>query len=212
MSNIFSPNSKLYSILTWLADLLVLNLLFLLTSIPLVTVGTSLTALYTVVFRIGTQEEGSVVRAYFSAFKSNFKNSTVIGLILVAVFVICGVDLLVATNSEGLLHSIQFVFWVAILLGMMAMCYAFPLTSRFENKPLLTLKNALLLSIAYFPRSLIMLLVNLLPVIVLMISLEVFVVTAWFFVVLYFAFSALINCRILRKVFDTLAESASEGV
>lgn len=212
MSNIFSPNSKLYSILTWLADLLVLNLLFLLTSIPLVTIGASLTALYTVVFRIGTQEEGSVVRAYFSAFKSNFKNSTVIWLILVAVFVICGVDLLVATNSEGLLHSIQFVFWVAILLGMMAMCYAFPLTSRFENKPLLTLKNALLLSIAYFPRSLIMLLVNLLPVIVLMISLEVFVVTAWFFVVLYFAFSALINCRILRKVFDTLAESASEGV
>lgn len=212
MSNIFSPNSKLYSILTWLADLLVLNLLLLLTSIPLVTIGASLTALYTVVFRIGTQEEGSVVRAYFSAFKSNFKNSTVIWLILVAVFVICGVDLLVATNSEGLLHSIQFVFWVAILLGMMAMCYAFPLTSRFENKPLLTLKNALLLSIAYFPRSLIMLLVNLLPVIVLMISLEVFVVTAWFFVVLYFAFSALINCRILRKVFDTLAESASEGV
>ena len=212
MSNIFSPNSKLYSILTWLADLLVLNLLLLLTSIPLVTIGASLTALYTVVFRIGTQEEGSVVRAYFSAFKSNFKNSTVIWLILVAVFVICGVDLLVATNSEGLLHSIQFVFWVAILLGMMAMCYAFPLTSRFENKPLLTLKNALLLSIAYFPRSLIMLLVNLLPVIVLMISLEVFVVTAWFFVVLYFAFSALINYRILRKVFDTLAESASEGV
>ena len=191
---------------------LLLNLLLLLTSIPLVTIGASLTALYTVVFRIGTQEEGSVVRAYFSAFKSNFKNSTVIWLILVAVFVICGVDLLVATNSEGLLHSIQFVFWVAILLGMMAMCYAFPLTSRFENKPLLTLKNALLLSIAYFPRSLIMLLVNLLPVIVLMISLEVFVVTAWFFVVLYFAFSALINCRILRKVFDTLAESASEGV
>ena len=57
-----------------------------------------------------------------------------------------------------------------------------------------------------------MLLVNLLPVIVLMISSEVFVVTAWFFVVLYFAFSALINCRILRKVFDSLAESASEGV
>ncbi len=212
MSNFFSPDSKLFSILTWLADLLVLNLLFLLTSIPLVTVGASLTALYTVVFRIGTPEEGSVVRAYFEAFKSNFKNSTVIWLILVAVFVISGVDLLVAANSEGLLRSIRFVFWAAILLGMMAMCYAFPLASRFENKPLATLKNALLLSIAYFPRSLMMLLVNLLPVIVLMISSEVFVVTAWFFVVLYFAFSALINCRILRKVFDSLAESASEGI
>lgn len=53
MSNFFSPDSKLFSMLTWLADLLVLNLLFLLTSIPLVTVGTSLAALYTVVFRIG---------------------------------------------------------------------------------------------------------------------------------------------------------------
>lgn len=160
MSNILSPNSKFYSVLNWFADLLILNLLFLLTSIPLVTVGASLTALYTVVFRIGTPEEGSVVRAYFEAFKSNFKNSTVIWLILLAVFVICGVDLLVAANSEGLLRSIRFVFWAAILYGMMAMCYAFPLASRFENKPLATL----------------------------------------------------INCRILRKVFDSLAESASEGV
>ena len=151
MSNFFSPDSKLFSILTWLADLLVLNLLFLLTSIPLVTVGASLTALYTVVFRIGTPEEGSVVRAYFEAFKSNFKNSTVIWLILLAVFVICGVDLLVAANSEGLLRSIRFVSWAAFLYGMMAMCYAFPLAT-------------------------------------------------------------LINCRILRKVFDSLAESASEGV
>lgn len=212
MSNILSPNSKFYSVLNWFADLLILNLLFLLTSIPLVTVGASLTALYTVVFRIGTPEEGSVVRAYFEAFKSNFKNSTVIWLILLAVFVICGVDLLVAANSEGLLRSIRFVFWAAILLGMMAMCYAFPLTSRFENRPLRTLKNALLLSIAYFPRSLLMLLVNLLPVIVLMVSLEIFVITVWFFVILYFAFAALINCKILRSLFDTLAENAAKEV
>ena len=125
---------------------------------------------------------------------------------------ICGVDLLVAANSEGLLRSIRFVFWAAILLGMMAMCYAFPLTSRFENKPLRTLKNALLLSIAYFPRSLLMLLVNLLPVIVLMVSLEIFVITVWFFVIFHFALAALINCKILRSLFDTLAENAAKEV
>ena len=79
---------------------------------------------------------------------------------MMAFFVICGVNLLVAANSESILHSIRFIFWAAILYGMMAMCYAFPLASRFENKPLATL----------------------------------------------------INCRILRKVFDSLAESASEGV
>lgn len=70
---------------------------------------------------------------------------------MMAFFVICGVNLLVAANSESILHSIRFIFWAAILYGMMAMCYAFPLAT-------------------------------------------------------------LINCRILRKVFDSLAESASEGV
>lgn len=211
MSNIFSPNSKLYAILNQIADLLLLNLVFLITSLPIFTVGASLTALYTVAFRIGTKEEGGVIREYFRAFKSNFRIGTVMWLILLAIFVVCGVDIAIASNSEGLLKDIRFIFWAALALAMFVCAYAFPLASRFDNKPLIMLKNALLLSIAHFPRSLLMLLVNLLPAIVLFISLEVFVAVAWFFVVLYFAFAAWINCRILNKVIDPLLSTGSEA-
>ena len=211
MRSLFSPDSKIYALLSRLADLMLLNLAFILTCLPIFPIGAALTALYSVAFRMGTPEEGGTVREYFRAFKSNFRIGTVMWLILLAIFVVCGVDLAIAGSSEGFLKDIRFVFWIVILVAMFVSTYAFPLASRFDNKPLITLKNGLLLSIAYFPRSLVMLLVNLLPGIVLFISLEVFVAVAWFFIALYFAFAAWLNCRILNKVIEPLLDTSSKA-
>ena len=57
------------------ADLMLLNLFFLFTSIPIVTIGPSAAALYTVVFRMGTRREQGTVRAYFRAFRDNFRQA-----------------------------------------------------------------------------------------------------------------------------------------
>ena len=64
------------------ADLMILNLLFLLTSIPIFTIGASLTALYSVCFHLGTDREGSTFRDYFAAFKENFRQATALFLLL----------------------------------------------------------------------------------------------------------------------------------
>lgn len=72
MSHLFSPDSRIPAALSRVADLVVLNLLFLLTCIPLFTIGPALSALYTVTFAFGTHREQGVAGTYFRAFRQNF--------------------------------------------------------------------------------------------------------------------------------------------
>ena len=69
MTKFFSLDSPFMRAMSRIADLMILNFLFILTSIPIFTIGAGLTALYTVCFRLGTDDEGSTAKDYFRAFK-----------------------------------------------------------------------------------------------------------------------------------------------
>ena len=80
MGKILSIDSPLWMILNKITDTIVLSLLFIVTSVPIVTMGSSLCALYYMMFRIADNTEGHIVRGYFKAFKENFKKSTPVWL------------------------------------------------------------------------------------------------------------------------------------
>ena len=65
-----------------IGDLICLNVLWLICCIPVITIGASTTALYTVMLRLVRNEEGYIFRGFFKAFKLNFKQSTIIWIIL----------------------------------------------------------------------------------------------------------------------------------
>lgn len=71
-------DSWVMRILTRIFDLIILNLLFIICSLPVITIGTSLTALYSVTLKIVRNEEGYIVRGFFKAYKENFKQSLII--------------------------------------------------------------------------------------------------------------------------------------
>lgn len=60
-----------------IVDLLLLNFLFVITSLPVLTLGASLTALFSVSLKLVRNEESYVSRDYFRAFKKNFCQATV---------------------------------------------------------------------------------------------------------------------------------------
>ena len=93
MHALFSPDSKFMTVMSRVGDLVILNLLVLLTSIPIFTIGASVTALYTVCFRFGTDREQPVFRSYFRAFRDNFKQATQIWLILLVCGAACCFDI-----------------------------------------------------------------------------------------------------------------------
>ena len=91
-----------------IADFVVLNLLWVLCSIPIITIGASTTALYTVMLKIVKNEEGYLVKGFFKAFRENFKQSTVIWLVFLALGIVLLVDFsalrLMSANVAGIMQ------------------------------------------------------------------------------------------------------------
>ena len=137
------------------ADLMILNLLFLLTSIPIFTIGASLTALYSVCFHLGTDREGSTFRDYFAAFKENFRQATALFLLLLLWLMGTGGAAVIFCFMAGWMHYLFVPFAVLFIVVVLVASYVFPLLSRFDNQNTITLKNAALLSLGYLPRSII---------------------------------------------------------
>ena len=201
MQALFSPDSKIMQFLSRLCDLILLNLLFLLTCLPIVTIGAASTALYTVCFRIGTEREEGLLRTYFRAFRDNFRQGTVLWVILLLFFTGSGINLMLCLNLDGLWHYAMYLFILLLVLAEFLFSYTFPLLSQFGNSIAATLKNALLLSIGYLPRSLLIAVIKCMPLVLLLLNLYTFLQTAFLWVFLYFAGAAYVNFRLLNKVF-----------
>ena len=141
-------------------DMVCLNLLWILCSIPIFTIGASTTALYTVMLKMVKNEEGYIFRGFFKAFKDNFKQATIMWLVILALAVVWWVDF----NFSGAIGgNIGFALNVIfILLGILLLSvaiYVFPLTARYVNTVRNTFKNALILTIARLPYTLLMIVI-----------------------------------------------------
>ncbi len=197
----FSLDSKFMQAMSRLSDLILLNIVFLVTCVPIFTIGAASTALYSVCFRIGTEREEGIFRCYFRAFRDNFKQGTIVFLILVLPLLLLVFSLSFYFSLAGIARILAYLC-VALLVDLtLIYSYAFPLLSQFSNTIRLTLKNAQLLSIAYLPRSMAVAVLNVLPLAVLYFQPLFFFQMGILWILLYFSASAYINVRILRKVF-----------
>ena len=95
MGRIFDMDSPVMRFLGRLADLMILNLVTLLCCLPVVTIGASLTAMHYVLLKMVRNEESYIVRSFFKSFKQNFKQATVIWLIILLFLVIFGADIMI---------------------------------------------------------------------------------------------------------------------
>ena len=74
------------------ADLIILNLLFIICSLPIVTFGAAYSAKYYVAMKKVRGEDSGTIVPFFKAFKRNFKQSTVVWLIMLIAFALIGLD------------------------------------------------------------------------------------------------------------------------
>ena len=162
MGRLFSEDSLLVRGLNKIADLLILGIIALLCCAPVVTAGASLTALHYVALRMARGEEGYIVRQFFRAFRENFLQATLLWLIELAVFALLFVDLRIA-GSGAVPVPVTFLLIAAGLLAFFIYLYVYPLQARFANPVRTTLRNALLLMLGAFPRTLAMAVVTLFP-------------------------------------------------
>lgn len=145
-------------------DLLLVNLLFVVCSLPVVTIGASATAMYYVLGRIRRQE-GTVTKDFFRSFRENFRQATLYwgALLLVALALYWNFRLI--SGWTGTLYSVMMVLlilvsWFAVSWGSLV----FPLLSRFDNTSAVTARNAGILVLAVPLRTLAAAAINSLPV------------------------------------------------
>jgi len=168
----FNIDSPLMVFLTKVANLMILNLLVIICSLPIVTCGAAITAMYYVTLKMAKNEDPYIVRNFFKSFVQNLKQSTVIWLILLVFGVALYLDwqIAVQTLSGTLLTVMKVVLLVVIFAALMGVVYVFPLLSRFENTIRTTVKNAFLISLVNLPKTIMLMVLHLLPVTMILIS------------------------------------------
>ena len=210
MSKLFRMDSPLMRFLTKIADLMVLNILFCVTSIPLITIGASWTALYSVTLKMVRDEEGSVSRSYFRSFRQNFRQATLLwlgGLVVLALLVldIRVLNGMAGRTAPGLLRG---GVEILALLGIMVLQYLFPSLARFEASLADTLKNACMMALAHLPKTALMTAAAVGAVWITLINNTTIAVGLMVWPLIGFSLMAFGNSGILRKIFDNYVPKA----
>lgn len=157
MNQIFQDNSPLVIGVKKVLDIVLLDVLWLLTSIPVVTIGMSTTAFYDVAYRDIWHGRGMVALDYFASCKRNFRQSMAAGVLYAAMTAVLVVDvsLLRAMADQGAGWG---GFWVpvAVFAGLLAVYFVWVAANiaRFQAPLKTILKNALALGLAHLPVSL----------------------------------------------------------
>lgn len=171
---LFNLDSPLMTFLTKVANLMILNILTIICCIPIVTAGSAITALYYVTIKMARGDDPYIVKSYFKSFKENFRQSTLIWLIMLAVIIIIAIDWWVVFNmmSGTPATVMKIVIFIVTVFLLLTGLYVFPVLSRFENNIKNTIKNAFLISFLNLPKSVLIVILHLLPAGVIMITIQ----------------------------------------
>ena len=210
MSKLFRMDSPLMRFLTKIADLMVLNILFCVTSIPLITIGACWTALYSVTLKMVRDEESSVSRSYFRSFRQNFKQATLLWLGVLVVLALLVLDIRVLNGMAGGTAPglLRVGVEILALLGIMVLQYLFPSLARFEASLADTLKNACMMALAHLPKTALMTAAAVGAVWITLINNTTIAVGLMVWPLIGFSLMAFGNSGILRKIFDNYVPKA----
>lgn len=177
LDKMFNYENPVWQFMNRVADLLILNILFMIFSIPIITIGASYTALSYTMLKIVRKEDTYVWRDFWTSFKSNFKQATQMWLILLPFIVVLSCDLFFwyidVTEGMGVFPKPLKVTTVIVILIIFAVTiYAFPILSHFENTVRNTLKNAFLISLINIPYTIYFMILMVGPVIIVLLEIR----------------------------------------
>lgn len=185
-----------------------LNIFFVLFSIPVVTIGASLTAMYSVCLKLANNEEPHLWQAFVGAFKSNFKKATIAWLILIAAFVVLwGDNMLINTVDGGISKFYTFVSVIETVLLVVVIPFLFPLIAKFDNTIGNYFKNSILMAIGNLGSWIKVALIWFAPT-VLSLRYPVIIVSTWYiWLIFMFGLMAYWSSKIINKMFAKVTDT-----
>ncbi len=152
MKSFFDIDGPAMRFLTKIAYSAYLNILWFICCLPVFTVGASTTALFYVSLKVAKDEEDRLTKAFFHSFKENFRQSTIIWLVLLSMGVLLGVDGYVFYHMrfDNVLWTLGAAVFIVLLAAYaIILMYIFPLLARFNNTIWAMFKNALMIGMRF---------------------------------------------------------------
>ena len=208
MSKTLCPQNPIMIFMEKVFNMMLANVLFLLCSIPVITMGAALTGMIQVIQDQIYNEDQPVLRRFFGAFRENFRQATIAFLFSVVFFfgMACNA-LMVMTYLRGWMAQILYiVLGVLSVLVFSILSYLFPLMVRYHNTLRDHFNNSLILTVVKLPRTILMVFLNLLFLLIPFFSFQIFLATLVFWLIIGFSFIAYSDTRILVPVFKQMEE------
>lgn len=199
--NIFSEDHPFGRGLSYLMDLLVLNLLWILCSLPIITMGASTAALYDQTMQMHRGDYVGLVKPFFKRFAQYMRRGLGISLIAVAVGAFIAVDFIVACALESWLGILcQIVIIASFFLYLLVLGHGIPAMVRFDCGVKDTLLHGLRYGVLHGIRGVLVVLLNAVPLLLFVFLPGYFLNTLVFWLLVGFALTAYINSSLLVKL------------
>jgi uncharacterized membrane protein YesL len=158
--NLFNPENSFWEFMTNMTNVLFVGLIWLICSLPIITIGASTTALYDYSLKLADSTDGYVLKSFFKAFKNNFVKSTILWI-----FMLLGTGFLVIDAyiclRMGTAFS-KFLFFAIIAIGILyfIICiYIFPVLAFFRVNVKEVIKNAFIMGVGNLPLTLLIIII-----------------------------------------------------
>lgn len=199
MRNWLSQDTPIMRGLNVLADITLLNLHWLVCSLPIFTIGASSAALYQCLFSL-ERGEPSGSRAFFQAFRSSFRRATLLWLTALSTGAILFVDYRFTFENNLSSHSVLIsVYAIITPLLLLTLPFLFTPTALSSQSIPRAFKSSFLLGVAFLPRTLLMLLLWSIPAIWLLLSPYLFWRLAWIWIGFGFGLIAYVCMKLMKK-------------
>ena len=201
MRDFFNFDSPLVRALNKMFDVMWLNILTLLCCLPIVTIGASLTSMHFVLLRLYRDEDTYVARSFFTAFRKNFKQTTLLWLAYLAIGAVLAADLWILYTDAVEMHDIvKIVMTVLAVIYLISLFWAFILQSRYINPISITMKNTLIVGLSHPVQTLAVVFLTVAPLLLLLF--------AYFgtpiFILFGVAGPAYAECILYSRIFDEI--------
>lgn len=160
LSGFFNLDNPIFKFLSTLVDLTVLNIMFLISCLPVFTIGAALTSLQYVMVTGWDTQNSHLIKMYTKSFKQNFKQSTIVWLIMLVVGAFLGATGWMLYQQSKVDDSIILMVFIIVfvLICLAYLCiftYIWPVIAKFENTTQMMFINALVLAVSHLPSTLV---------------------------------------------------------
>jgi len=203
-------NSRVYSIFETATNLLLLNLLWLLMCLPVVTIFPATAAMFGVVRQMALYKESSVFKPFFRYFKENFKQSFLLGMLWLVLAFLFYYDYKFMYELGSIRMILVPILFFFVIIYSFTTIFLFPVMVHYKANWRGVIKNALFISIIQFPKTILALLILVVTgVIVMALPITGFII---FSISAYGLFSICNRSfRKIEQVKEKVLESVNEG-